>query len=482
MSNLKKTGITYWIHIAIFFILTFGIGMLPPFAQITEYGMDILGIFVGLIYAWTFIGFLWPSLIGLAVMGLTAYAADINTAIASGFGYSLVWQVFFMMLFAEIMNVLGITEYLGFWLISRNFCVGRPWVFAFLIFTAAWILGGLTSPYAAAFMLWSVLYKIFEKIGMEKQSGYVTYMIAGIMFLAAMACMVFPFEPYPSVIVALCGFTPADLPFIPWLIVGIVTAVALSVAYLLVGKFIFRFDLTALVHAGDFGAEYRDRKMTEDNKISFAILLIFIGVLVLINLLPKTISLVALLYKLNILGLAIIAITFVLVWKRKDGTPLTTWPQLMKGVSWEIVIMFAATLPLGAAMESADSGVMASIMTAITPVLNTLSPFAFVAFCVVILGTITQVVHNLVLTMTFTPMLAKIAVSYGIDPILVGFVVVTMFQCATATPAASAQGAAVYANAEWVGQKWAYLCGVTFAILAMIVLACIIYPLGSMLF
>ncbi len=274
MSNLKKTGITYWIHIAIFFILTFGIGMLPPFAQITEYGMDILGIFVGLIYAWTFIGFLWPSLIGLAVMGLTAYAADINTAIASGFGYSLVWQVFFMMLFAEIMNVLGITEYLGFWLISRNFCVGRPWVFAFLIFTAAWILGGLTSPYAAAFMLWSVLYKIFEKIGMEKQSGYVTYMIAGIMFLAAMACMVFPFEPYPSVIVALCGFTPADLPFIPWLIVGIVTAVALSVAYLLVGKFIFRFDLTALVHAGDFAAEYRDRKMTEDNKISFAILLI----------------------------------------------------------------------------------------------------------------------------------------------------------------------------------------------------------------
>ena len=222
--------------------------------------------------------------------------------------------------------------------------------------------------------------------------------------------------------------------------------------------------------------------MTEDNKISFAILLIFIGVLVLINLLPKTISLVALLYKLNILGLAIIAITFVLVWKRKDGTPLTTWPQLMKGVSWEIVIMFAATLPLGAAMESADSGVMASIMTAITPVLNTLSPFAFVAFCVVILGTITQVAHNLVLTMTFTPMLAKIAVSYGIDPILVGFVVVTMFQCATATPAASAQGAAVYANAECVGQKWAYLCGVTFAILAMIVLACIIYPLGSMLF
>ena len=481
-TTTNKNSITYWIHIAVFFVLTFGISALPPFAQITEYGMQVLGIFVGLIYAWTFIGFLWPSLVGLFLLGLTAYAADVTTAVALGFGQSLVWQVFFMMLFAEIMNVLGVTEYLGFWLVSRNFCIGRPWLFTFIILTAAWIIGGLTSPYAVAFMLWGVLYKIFEKIGMQKQTGYVTYIIAGIMFCAAMACMVFPFEPYPTVIVALCGFAPTDLPFIPWMIVGITTAVALSVIYLALGKFVFRFDLSALANAGDFAAEYRGKKMTADNKIGLAILVIFIGVLVAINLLPKTIPVVALLYKINILGLAIIAIVFTVVWKRKDGTTLTTWPRLMKGVSWEIVIMFAATIPLGAAMESADTGVMASVMTAITPVLNTLSPFAFVAFCVIILGAITQVAHNLVLTMTFTPMLASIAISYGINPILVGFVVVTMFQCATATPAASAQSAAVFANAEWVNQKWAYMSGVAFAIISMFVMICIAYPLGTFLF
>lgn len=482
MSATNKNSAMYWVHIIVFFALTFGIGMLPPFAQITEYGMDILGIFVGLIYAWTFIGFLWPSLVGLSLLGLTAYVADVTTAVAAGFGQGLVWQVFFMMLFAEIMNVLGVTEYMGFWLISRNFCVGKPWLFTFIIFTAAWIIGGLTSPYAVAFMLWGVLYKIFEKVGMEKRSGFVTYIIAGIMFLAAMACMVFPFEPYPTVIVALCGFAPTDLPFIPWLVTGLATVISLSLIYLALGKFVFRFDLKLLADAGDFAEEYRNRKMISDNKIGLAILVIFIAVLVAINLLPKTIPVVALLYKINILGLAIIAIVFAVVWKRKDGTTLATWPALMKGVSWEIVIMFAATIPLGAAMESADSGVMVSVMTAITPILNTLSPFAFVAFCVIILGAITQVAHNLVLTMTFTPMLASIATSYGIDPILVGFVVVTMFQCASATPAASAQSSAVFANTEWVGSKWAYISGFAFAIISMFVLICIAYPLGTLLF
>lgn len=64
MSTSTKTTapikLSYWIHGIVFLILTIGIGLLPPFGQITEYGMDILGIFIGLIYGWTFIGFLCP--------------------------------------------------------------------------------------------------------------------------------------------------------------------------------------------------------------------------------------------------------------------------------------------------------------------------------------------------------------------------------------------------------------------------------------
>ena len=63
MSTAKKNYIQYF-HIAVVFILAFGIPRLEPFGQITEYGMDILGIFIGLLYGWIFCGLflLWSSI------------------------------------------------------------------------------------------------------------------------------------------------------------------------------------------------------------------------------------------------------------------------------------------------------------------------------------------------------------------------------------------------------------------------------------
>lgn len=482
-NTVKPVRRSYWIHSIVFVVLSIGIGFLPPVGQITEYGMDILGLFIGLIYGWSFIGFLWPSIFGFIVLGFTSFASNVDMAVSTGFSQPLIWQVFFMMLFAEIMNRLGLTEYIGYWLISRKICIGRPWVFVFILFTASWIVGGLVSQYAAAFMLWSILYELFEKCGFEKRSGFVTYCIAGIMFIAAMACMVFPFEPYPMVTLGLCADAGATtLPFVPWLVVGVTTAVMLSLIYILVGKYIFKFDLSALKQAGMILSEHHSNKMTYENKIAMTLLTIFIAVLVLVGILPDSIVLIAFFKKLNLLGLALLAICVVLIWRRKDGSPLLTFRELMNGVSWEIVIMFAVTLPLGSAMESADTGIMKTVLDALIPVFGSLSPAAFVAVCIVVLGLLTQVAHNLVLTMTFTPMLASLAVNYGIDPLLMGFLLVTIFQCATATPAASAQAAAVYSNEKWVGSKYAYIFGIAFAIISILVMICIAYPLGSLLF
>lgn len=55
----------YFLHIAIYLIITFGVGFIPPFAQITELGMRVLGIFLGVIYAWCFIALDWPSILAL---------------------------------------------------------------------------------------------------------------------------------------------------------------------------------------------------------------------------------------------------------------------------------------------------------------------------------------------------------------------------------------------------------------------------------
>ncbi len=487
MSTSTKTNApiksSYWIHVIVFLILMIGIGLLPPFGQVTEYGMDILGIFIGLIYGWTFIGFLWPSLFGLVALGYTDFAANVTTATANGFGESLVWQVFFMMIFADILRRLGLTEFIGYWLLSRKICVGKPWILIFLIFTTAFICGGIISLYGTIFMLWAICYNIFEICGYEKRSMLCTYIIGGIVYMVAMSCMVFPFRPYPSVVLGLCAKAGAtSVPFVPWLIIGLLTAFGMILLYLLIGKFLFRFDLSSIANMGDMFAEKRNAKMNSDTKLGAVILALFVLTLIAVGLLPASIPFVAFLKKADMLGLALITICISLVWRKKSGEPLMKFSDLTQAVSWDIIIMFAVTLPVSGALGTEETGIMTTVMQALMPIINGLSPLAFVAATIIVLGLITQVAHNLVLTMAFTPLLAQIAAGFGINPILYGFLLVTMLQCAVATPAASAQSAMVFANSEWVNEKFAYVTGISFAILSMVILICIAFPIGTLLF
>lgn len=61
--SVKKSNKRY-IHIAIMFVLMFGMGFLPTFGQITPMGMKVLGVFIGLVYGWCFIDLTWTSILG----------------------------------------------------------------------------------------------------------------------------------------------------------------------------------------------------------------------------------------------------------------------------------------------------------------------------------------------------------------------------------------------------------------------------------
>ena len=63
-------------HIVITLLLMFGFGQLPAVGTITPLGMKLLGIFLGLIYAWSATSLLWPSLLGIvAVISTGMYSA-----------------------------------------------------------------------------------------------------------------------------------------------------------------------------------------------------------------------------------------------------------------------------------------------------------------------------------------------------------------------------------------------------------------------
>lgn len=64
-ANAEKMPWTYWLHLAIGlgFMLVFP--MLSPIEPITEVGMAVLGVFIGMVYLWSTLDSIWPSLMGL---------------------------------------------------------------------------------------------------------------------------------------------------------------------------------------------------------------------------------------------------------------------------------------------------------------------------------------------------------------------------------------------------------------------------------
>ena len=56
-SNKKSNDLVYWINVAITVALTFGIGYLEPWGSLETVGMKVLGIFIGLLWGWTTLGF-----------------------------------------------------------------------------------------------------------------------------------------------------------------------------------------------------------------------------------------------------------------------------------------------------------------------------------------------------------------------------------------------------------------------------------------
>ena len=120
-SSKSQKNRGYYIHCIVFIILTFAIGFLPPFGQITPLGMKVLGCFIGVIYGWIFVGFIWPSLFGMIALGIVGYDSIVNV-FGAALGNSTVIQTFFTFIFVATLDASGLTKFIAEWCVSRKIC------------------------------------------------------------------------------------------------------------------------------------------------------------------------------------------------------------------------------------------------------------------------------------------------------------------------------------------------------------------------
>ncbi len=478
-KTAEKHGNTkYYINSAICLIIMFGFGYLPPVAPITTLGMQILGIFLGMVYGWIFVEIAWPSLAGLVALTQIGYmsAADVLKA---SFGESNVVLMFFIFIFCGTFAHYGLSRIIAVWSITRKAVLGRPWVFTFVFLMVMAFLGGVTSATPTIVIGWSLAYVISEQCGFKKGDSYPLILIFGTALIAQLGDCIIPFKSIPLLVMGVYeSLAGSPIPLGSYMLIVILATVLCIIAYLFIANLIFRPDMKSLK---ELNAE---TLMGEDgiqmNKVQ-KITLLFLILLMVMMLLPgffpsSTFPLIVFLKKLGSTGICILLVGLMCL-LRVDGAPIINFKKMVGNVEWNSILLLAAAIPVANVMSNEASGFPAALQAFISPMATNTSPFVFVILIGLVATLITNVMTNGPVGMILMAAVYAAVNSVGMNPTAAVVTVVMCVHIAVLFPSGSSTAALINGN-EWIGTKNLWKIGPMACVLCWLIISVIAGVLG----
>ncbi len=471
----------YYLHTVIGLVLMFGIGFLPPVGPLTPVGMQVGGIFLGLLYLWSLVDILWPSLLGLGALALSD-ATNIAGVLTASFGNSTVILMIFILALVGVVETAGLPDYIIQWMMTRKVIEGRPWVFTLIILLGAYVTS-IMAQLVAAFLFWSILYKLFEDIGYKKGDGYTKLLLFGVAYATCLGTFLMPFH---GMGLLLTGTMQSTLPgstldYPPYIVVNLVMALLSIGLYVLTMRFLFRADVTPLqqVKTAMFEAN-KLPPMSRLQKFLLFYLLLMIMLLLLPSFLPKTWLLTL---KLNSVGSAgTVLILFALLCViQVDGHSLVNFRNLaQQKIAWELVFLCAMALAVSAFLTKPETGITALLQQILNPIFLNKTPLVFISLLCVLAVVLTNVGNNGVIAMLMMTVSCLYVGAYQINPAIVVILLAYCTNIAFLLPASSMFGAIAHGN-EWLKAKDIYLYATVVAVMAVAVTVLVGYPLAKLL-
>lgn len=475
-----KSSIRLWLHPVIMLVLMLSGWVLSPFGTVTEFGVKVLGIFLGMMWGWIFVDLIWPSLLGLIMLSMCGLGTA-TQVFSSGFGSEIVLLVIFFSVFTAWLEDIGLTNTMTQWMLTRKVLKGKPWLFIFMIFLVTFICGAFVGIYATIFLMWGIAQKLLVKLGYEKQSKMSAFLLIGIAYVSIMGMCVKPWTPWSMMgIKGLSAATGLGVDFLPYSGFMIAVSLAAILLFIIAGKFVIRVDASKLRNI-DLTA--LGEKINYSSQQKFATLLLFVIILALYlpSTLPENLWIYAVLNKLSSVGV-IACIIVVLCFTRFQGEPAMDFGKLAaKSIPWPMVCLLASVGPLGTGLMHNEAGITKMVLSLMKPIFIGQSPMMIYILVCIICCVLTQFMNNTVLLVAMTPLMCQLAQAFGANPVLVAVLMIFALSAAMATPGASSRAGLVFGNAEWINTKQAYFQGIVSVICVVIALLCIGIPFGMMI-
>lgn len=335
LPSCKDKEIAYYAHSLISLLIMFGCGQLTPITPLTPLGMNLIGIFLGVLYGWIFIDIIWPSMAGLLALMLIGGMKP-NELFQTSFGDPLVMMMFFIFVFCATINYYGLSKFISLWFITRKCVAGKPWLFTYTFFLSIMLLGALTSASPAVVIGWSILYGICDKCGYQKGEGYPTMMVFGIVYAAQIGMSIIPFKQVPfTVLGAYENMSGMTIDYAKYMIIAITCCALCSLLFIVMAKYVFKPDMKKLISLDTEGLDTEGAlRLNKVQKIVLGFLFALVVLLLLPNILPATSGIARFFKTIGNTGICMLLVTVMCLLK-VDGKPLLRFKTMVdSGVTW----------------------------------------------------------------------------------------------------------------------------------------------------
>ena len=479
----KKVSVSSYINMIVVIAFMFGFGFLPPLEPITPLGMKIVGIFLGFLYGWTLCGMLWSSMLGMLAIALSG-AMSMNDVFSGGMGNSTTLMIFFLIIFAAVVESAGVSKFIAMWFVTRKSFWGKPWMFTFVFLLGAFVLSAATTTVAAIIICWGIFGMIAKSVGYQKGDAWPALIELGIVYSCTLGLCLFPFKSVPLAILGVYSQLSGNaIPFATYVAFTLPICLLSLVLFTLLGKFVFRPNVSLLknINENTFGKE-AELTLNKRQKMILGFLVAMVVLMLIPSLLPAEFFLAKILNCIGTTG-TIILILIIMMLVHVDGKALLNFREAINsGMQWDVVILTAAVMPFSGIVTSDATGIKLFLQDLLVPVFSG-KPEIFFCIIVAFLAIVfTNLFNNGVTGILFVTITYGFVTQMSIPSQIIALLITFSVHLAILTPAASPMAALLHGNKEWITTTQIYKYGFISILITGVLLIAVGLPWANMFF
>lgn len=461
----NKTAIYIIDLIAVLIIFGFGM-VVAPFGPVTDIGVSILGIFIGVILLTVLTNqMFFAAILAMAAMIICGYTTG-NDAIVSWLGSSTVATFIFVSAFCIGLKETGAMSIVAKKMMTMKAIKGRPLLLIYVLLLTTFVISMFLKFAPALILMFSLLESIRDVCGYEKNDSFMKFMMLGI-YMACMGNYALPFMGIQLTTIGMANSVMGEYQLAFSNLSYFLTTVILLALWLLVytvmlGK-VFKVNLKPLRDLDVAKVESLKEISDHFNKRQIILIIAFffcVADLVVTSVWPHLPGIGAL-TSLGAIWIWLVVIAVLSIFK-VDDEPILVPQAILKDTMWVVVTMIGAFSMLGSAMAAEEYGIRTWIVQLISPIFGNMSLPVMIILVVVVITFATNFLNGLLLTLacvaSVLPFVCQMQVERGVS----ATVMVTLFGICANLAYLTATGS-VYSSLiisrEEIDAKWLWTKG-----------------------